>query len=456
MTMKKIIILGYSIAGLSAAEELRQKEGNCEIRLFPTDGTNFYFPHLLAGLLTKEVKESAAISCKAERLAELEIVLAPGKISRINLNRGRITADDTPGMPGVSEAVSARGLIPRPGRAPKGRPLTTEENETFDYDYLIIADAGLLSRADIKGDNKTGFYLWPRSSAIEPASKALALSDTVVVQGDGYSALNLALTIGRAGKEVILVSGPEDFLAGLVDKETSAILRPMVEESGVRLLTGNSVVEILGDTDVKAIRLKSGKVIGAQMVFWTDVKQDLRLFKETDLVYQDKVSVDAEGRTNFANVLAVVPASAEPGRPIEIESERLLCAMTANGRLAAQALLGVAAEPESFSVSEVDFTIKDKKVRLIGQTIQNATTTMVTKTNNEAQMKIKIFAQAERMVGAVLINAEAWADSLRRLITDRADLAVAQGVLGSIVGEANGITGDPDIVSDSPKIVIPA
>ena len=55
--MRKIIILGNSVAGVRAAEEIRQKDNASSISIFCENQYLPYQEHLLADYLAKDIRE---------------------------------------------------------------------------------------------------------------------------------------------------------------------------------------------------------------------------------------------------------------------------------------------------------------------------------------------------------------------------------------------------------------
>ena len=85
------------------------------------------FQTVLKDISTEKVHEVyEEIVTIEERIAELKIILNERTeiVFRELFSKEKITAEETHGLSGVSEAVPARGYRPRTGGDPKGRPLT--------------------------------------------------------------------------------------------------------------------------------------------------------------------------------------------------------------------------------------------------------------------------------------------------------------------------------------------
>jgi len=65
----------------------------------------------------------------------------------------------------------------------------------------------------------------------------------------------------------------------------------------VRVFSENAVEEILGDVQVKAVKLKSGKVLACDTIIFDEAKVDMRMLSEPALNDQDQIAVEASFRT---------------------------------------------------------------------------------------------------------------------------------------------------------------
>ena len=92
--MKKIVILGASVAGAKAAEEIRQQDQSCEISMVSTDG---FYPcdyKSFAPFLSKEINSDKVFYQPNDFYQQNNInVILDKKINRVNFNRKRVFFD---------------------------------------------------------------------------------------------------------------------------------------------------------------------------------------------------------------------------------------------------------------------------------------------------------------------------------------------------------------------------
>jgi len=277
--MKKIAVIGNSLTALKIIEELKAQGEEIEAVFLSTENTFPYLRHQLYNLPSKKIAQNKIFyRNNADYEKEKIKFIFDKKAMRINFKRGRITLDD---------------------------------KEQIDYDTLLLSDLVQAPFFGLKGANKTGLYNIKRLIDMNMFLKALPAVETIVIQSDNIAGLKAALIFAalpaNPPREVILVTLGKNILSKLLNETDALILESLIAQSGIRVITESQIFEILGDNDVKAIRLQgqNEKVLGCQAIL-TDVDwPDLRLFKETELQHNQRVVVNANGQTNFDNVFAL-------------------------------------------------------------------------------------------------------------------------------------------------------
>lgn len=271
--MKKIVILGNSLTGIKTLEALKALGQEFEATVISAENTFPYYRNLVTSLPARKIAQNKIFYRPSEEYAAEKInFIFDKKITRINFKRSR---------------------------------LTLEDKESLEYDFLFLAGFGQEPFCGVKGANKAGRYQLKQLSDMTLFLKLLPLVETIVVQSDTIAGLKAALAFCEAKKEVILLTSGKNILSGFLSDEDAGIIEEVVLKTGLRVIAQNQIVEILGDNDVKAIRLQNGKVLGCQAILTDGDIPDLRLFKETDLRCEQRVCVNKDHQTNFENVFAM-------------------------------------------------------------------------------------------------------------------------------------------------------
>jgi len=178
----------------------------------------------------------------------------------------------------------------------KRRFLTTEKKVQIDYDRLVLVDTGHLILPLVKGNQRIGVFDCWRLSSIKEIKKHLPFADNVTVVVSNPQGLNMACAMSLLKKEVTLVSLAPGLLSDILDEETGILLKQILEGKGIRVFNENAIEEILGEGIVKAVKLKSGKVLACDTVIFDEAKADIRMLSEPTLTDQDQIAIEASFR----------------------------------------------------------------------------------------------------------------------------------------------------------------
>ena len=157
----------------------------------------------------------------------------------------------------------------------KKRKAVLKDNSRIDFDSLIIASGLAIDAPDVPGKMKEGIFRFYSIEDVRQIRDRLLVAHSVCVMGDGPAAQKLAEGLSAQGKDVN-VSGPCD------------------------------LAEFIGEGGLQAVKLKSGKVIGADMAIFTGpLRPSVDFLKETGIGLDNGfISVDADSRTSLDDCFA--------------------------------------------------------------------------------------------------------------------------------------------------------
>jgi NAD(P)H-nitrite reductase large subunit len=291
--MKNIALIGQSPAIHTAIKDLLQRDPSLGLTLISADGNLPYDRMLLPGLIDRSVKEKD-IFCAAESFykeAQVQVILDK-EISRINFTRNRVFCADRVKDP---KAVAGKA--------------------NYDFDTLIIADAPEVRFPPMKGVRRQGVFHIATLASVKDLIRYLTFTETVVVEPLGFAGVRAALALKAVGKDVIVASRQESLLSDILPLERSKALMHALEKRGVRVMpSGGAIEDIIGETEVKAVRFKAGKVVACDMVVLEDVSPDMRFLNDTGITTAQRIVTSASGVTNMEGVYAI-DAIAEINEP---------------------------------------------------------------------------------------------------------------------------------------------
>jgi NADPH-dependent 2,4-dienoyl-CoA reductase/sulfur reductase-like enzyme len=229
----RIVIVGGSIAGVTAARELRSEGFRGALTVVDRDPQAPYRrPEVSKKLLVDELRGRTRLTWPAELQAEL----VQAEVDALDLPRRTIT------------------LAGRPAAAP------------VPFDGLVIA-SGARSRKPpfAAGD---GSVHWLRSAADAARLRAeLAGCRRLCVVGGGLIGLEVAALAVSLGQQAVVLEAARRPLLAVLGAEPAAALQRMLEARGVAFRLGVTVTGIARQGDrTSSVRLASGEDVAADVV----------------------------------------------------------------------------------------------------------------------------------------------------------------------------------------------
>jgi nitrite reductase (NADH) large subunit len=253
--MQKIIVIGNSIANVKAIEKILSKNKNFMITLF-LEGEGF--PWML-----KRKNNSIAL-LEDETLYRPKFfynhpqiqLLPEDKILKINFKKHQII---------------------------------TESKEIHPYDFLIISQLSNETFFDIKGGRKQGIFNSLQGKHVRKLLERIEVIETIFVELKDIESLQIALALKGMGKEIFGMIRSNGSLSSILGDEINAYLIHLLEKNGIRILKNEAIQEILGDQEIKAVKVTSHKVFSAQAVVLGSCQFKNHIGKE--LISEDKKEI---------------------------------------------------------------------------------------------------------------------------------------------------------------------
>jgi NAD(P)H-nitrite reductase large subunit len=254
--MKKIVIIGNSAAGISAAESIREIDKEAKITMVSDEPYLAYQRYKVLDLLEGKIKERDLNFRNQDFYTNNAIeLMLEREVVELNLNKKKAVFKD---------------------------------RDFVEFDQLVIATGSKVKLPALKGIQKDGVVALNGLREVKFLIENLPIAHTVVVIGCGTTALNVARIIAAKKIEVKMLG----------------VLNEPIE--GVEAIINNPISEILGDSEAKAVRLASNKVIGASLVIFSEPKlPSIDFIRETEIKFGNSIFVDNQMRTNIPFVFAV-------------------------------------------------------------------------------------------------------------------------------------------------------
>jgi 3-phenylpropionate/trans-cinnamate dioxygenase ferredoxin reductase component len=316
MSEQAFIIVGASVAGAKAAEELRTAGFDGRVLLIGAECERPYErPPLTKDYLRGDAPREKAYVHQPSFYEQHQIELeTDATVTAIDVAQSRVTLAG--------------------GRA-------------CDYDRLLLATGAEPHRITIAGSELDGVHYLRTLADCDALRERLQAGGRVVVVGAGWIGSEFAASARLGGLEVMVVDPNSLPLEHIFGAEIGTFYRDVHRDHGVELVLGEGVEAFEGERAVSRVRTTTGRVIECDFaVVGIGVAPRVKLALDAGIKVEDGIIVDEKLQTSAPAVFAAgdVAHAWHPfyGEPIRVEhwSNALN-----QGPAAAHAMLG---EPVSY------------------------------------------------------------------------------------------------------------
>jgi NAD(P)H-nitrite reductase large subunit len=189
------------------------------------------------------------------------------------------------------------------------RLVELDDEEKIGFEKLLIATGGKPIVPKTDGIDKKGVFTFTTISDAERLAATAKKNQKAVVIGGGLIGISVADALVERGVAVTIIELKDRILNLILDEAASRIIGDFMEDSGVAIITGQTVKTIIGrlddDTAVGGVVLSNGEEIQCDMViFAIGVIPRTELVAGTDVKTNRGIIVDRRMHTNVPDVYA--------------------------------------------------------------------------------------------------------------------------------------------------------
>ncbi|MBC8060614.1 MAG: FAD-dependent oxidoreductase [Clostridiaceae bacterium] len=267
------IIIGNGIAGFNAAEAIRKRNSVCSIEIISSERYLTYYRPQLSDALSADLLDEQFYLEKEDYY----------KNNNIKLTLDTMVLDIKP----------------------ESKTITLIDGTVMSYDKLILANGGIAFLPSLPGTNKQGVHVLRSLNDALEVKCSLDVIKKAIVIGGGLLGLEAAWEMRKKGIEVTVVEFSPRLLPNQLDENGAQVFKKIVASSGVEIILGDSVKEILGDDKVTGLQLSSGKEIAAELVlFSVGVRPNKAVGKNAGLSINNGVLVNDKMETSTKDIYA--------------------------------------------------------------------------------------------------------------------------------------------------------
>ncbi len=172
------------------------------------------------------------------------------------------------------------------------KTVTMKDGEQIKYEKLVIATGSTpVMPKWLIGAHLENVFLVPKDKTYLDAMKdKMNGLKKVAVIGAGFIGVEFSDELRKNGHDVFLVEKENDILFSAFDTEIASRVAGILENRGVKIITGNGIREVTGTTKVEAVKLENGDVLDVDAVILS-----MGYMPNTELAAKSGIYVDESG-----------------------------------------------------------------------------------------------------------------------------------------------------------------
>ncbi|MEA3351766.1 MAG: FAD-dependent oxidoreductase [Chloroflexota bacterium] len=387
--MKKYVIVGNGIAGITAAQAIVRADSDAELHVLGSEAYPYYQRPRLWELIAGDTEQ--------DKLYFRSLEWYKNKGIQVHVD-ARVTALD------IDEHL-----------------LSLADGTRLDYDQLLLATGARAFVPPIAGAEKSGvFVLRSLDDALAIKEQAKRSSSAAVI-GGGLLGLETARALHSAGLDVTVIEFAPRLLPRQLDSEGARVLQSLLEAQGLRILTDAETEAIRGDAHATDVRLKDGRTVNGELVLIsTGIRSRIELAREAGLDVNRGVVVDKHLRTSVADVYAAGDVAEFNGIVYGI-----IPAAIEQARIAATNMIEPGSSVYRGTLPATTLKVVGVDLASLGQATASGDEYDILRSENQAiGVYRRLTLRDGKIVGAILLGDSQNAQVLKKLITSKHDVSV--------------------------------
>lgn len=384
-SVRRVVVLGNGIAGVTAATEIRAHHPDCELHIVGRESHPLY-----------------------NRMGISRMVYGRSAMAGLYL-----LGDDWYDANAITCWLNTQAT----GIDLAGRQVVLGTGDRLDFDRLILATGARAMVPGTDGMSLAGCFVMREADdalAIRRYAQEHQVRQAVVI-GAGPLGLESAYALHQLGLAVSILARGERLLEQYLDVRCAELVRDYLTARGIAVVTGAAVAAILGTDRVNAVGLTNGDRLRAELVVvCTGLSSNVELAAAAGIAVGRGVLVDAAMRTSATDVFAAGDVAELDGRVAG-----LWPVAVAQATAAARNALG---ENEPTSAMPVPMMVKGIGIYLAsaGQLAAGPGDEVVVRDDPAGHQYGRLLVSGRRLVGAVLLGVAAEAARILDAVRARA------------------------------------
>lgn len=394
---RKILIIGAHAAGVDAAAAARKTDRTAEITLLTTEKYAGYsrcgIPFVIGGHIPKFS----------------DLIVYPTafyQMMKLDLRR-ETTATNIDTKNKTVETVDKTG-----------------KTETLSFDSLILATGANAFIPPIKGREKQGIITIRTLEDGEKVDQAIRQgAKSAVVMGAGLIGLEMAIALTERGVKTTVVEMLPQIMPTMLDADMAKGVQEMLEQRGIRIITGKGVEEFLGADKVTGVVAGGEQIMADIFIAAFGVRANTELAQKAGIALGETkaIKVNPKMETSVPGIYAIGDCAEtihmithKPALPqlgtVAVRQGKVAGINAAGGYASFPGCLGSAVT--KFFDTEIgvtglnEFFAKKAGIETVSGTVSGKTRAQYFPGAQPIKVKIVVERELERVIGAQIIGGE--------------------------------------------------
>ncbi len=187
---------------------------------------------------------------------------------------------------------------------PDSKTLVTDEEKTYGFDKLLLATGGNAITPKITGVDKEGISTL---KTMQDAEKIYNFKgQRAVVIGAGSIGVESCISLMRRGVRVTLLEQLGHVLPTVFDDEAAVIIRSVIEQMGIEVITGQRAIEFTGNGHVRSVVTSTGEIECDNIILSVGVRPAVELAEKAgiEIGMMGGIKIDGNMMTSSQDIYA--------------------------------------------------------------------------------------------------------------------------------------------------------
>ena len=189
---------------------------------------------------------------------------------------------------------------------PEENKIILENEQSLEYDYLLVASGGSPILLPWKGIELEGVYTLYDLDNAKKFAVQVCNAKRVVIIGGGSIAMKALKNFNKIGLDITIIEKASHLWPIGFDRKGARIVERKIKEMGIQIYLEEEVVKFKGENGkLSSIILKSGREINTDLAVITiGMRPNIDFLKGSGIKVDKGVLVDSNMRTNIPNIYA--------------------------------------------------------------------------------------------------------------------------------------------------------